>query len=126
MIFEGKFLDGYFLNGILKEYNYEDELLLEVEYLNGEKNGKGKIYNFNNGKLIFEGEYLNGEKNGKGKEYDILNDLLIFEGEYYKGMRWNGKGKEKSCNNKFIFEVEYINGEKGISEMYPVSNSNHN
>ena len=28
----------------------------------------------------FEGEYLNGEKNGKGKEYD--KGKLIFEGEY--------------------------------------------
>jgi len=30
------------------------------------KNGKVKIY-YNNGKLEYEGEYLNGEKNGKGK-----------------------------------------------------------
>ena len=30
--------------------------------------GKGKEYK--NGKIIFEGEYLNGQRNGKGKEYD--------------------------------------------------------
>ena len=30
------------------------------------KNGKGKEYN-EDGKLIYDGEYLNGEKNGKGK-----------------------------------------------------------
>ena len=29
------------------------------EYLNGERNGKGKEY-YNNGKLLFKGEYLNG------------------------------------------------------------------
>ena len=35
---------------------------------------------YNDGKLIFEGEYLNGERNRKGKEYD--SDVkLIFEGE---------------------------------------------
>ena len=38
------------------------------------------------GGLIFEGEYLNGEKNGKGKEYDELG-TLIFEGEYQNGVK---------------------------------------
>ena len=31
--------------------------------------------------LKFEGEYLNGEKNGKGKEYHD-NGKLKYEGEY--------------------------------------------
>ena len=44
-----------------KEYNFDDELIFEGEYLNGKRNGKGKEYNFY-GKLIFEGEYLNGER----------------------------------------------------------------
>ena len=35
--------------------------MFEGEYLNGERNGKGKEYDWT-GKLIFEGEYLNGEK----------------------------------------------------------------
>ena len=46
-----------------------------------------------NGKLLFEGEYLNGERNRKGKEYNI-NGELLFEGEYLNGKKWNGKGKE--------------------------------
>ena len=41
--------------------------MFEGEYLNGERNGKGKEYDYDNGKLEFEGEYLNGERNGKGK-----------------------------------------------------------
>ena len=41
--------------------------------------------------LKFEGEYLNDERNGKGKEYD--RSLIIFEGEYLKGYKWNGKYK---------------------------------
>ena len=41
------------------------------------------------GKLRFEGEYLNGERNGKGKEY--WNGNLIFEGEYLYGKRLKGK-----------------------------------
>ena len=41
--------------------------------------------------LLFEGEYLNGERNGKGKEYNYEGSLL-FEGEYKKGK--NGIGKD--------------------------------
>jgi len=36
-----------------------------------------------------EGEYINGEKNGKGKEY-YLDGKIIFEGEYLNDKRWNG------------------------------------
>ena len=41
------------------------------------------------GYLQFEGEYLNGEKNGKGKEY-CNNGKLRYEGEYLNDKRWNG------------------------------------
>ena len=59
------------MEGKGKEYDEDDILKFEGEYLS-EKNIKiGKEYN-ENGKLIFEGEFLKGEKwNGKGKEYDI-------------------------------------------------------
>ena len=55
----------------VKEYNKDDILLFEGEYLNGKRNGKGKEYDYKNFKnfLIYEGEYLNGKRNGKGKEY---------------------------------------------------------
>ena len=39
---------------------------------------------------MYEGEYLNGEKNGKGKEYNE-NEELIYEGEYINGKRKNKK-----------------------------------
>ena len=51
--------------------------------------GKGEITEFTDKELIFEGNYMNGEKNGKGKEYKF--DLVLFEGEYFNGKRWNGK-----------------------------------
>jgi len=35
--------------------------MFEGEYINGQRNGKGKEY-YENGKLTFEGEYLNGER----------------------------------------------------------------
>ena len=65
--------------------------MFEVEYINGERNGKGKEY-FDNGRLKFEGEYLKGKRNGKGKEYNDSGELL-FEGIYLNGEIWNGKGK---------------------------------
>ena len=42
--------------GYIKEYNKKDNLFFECQYLNGEKNGKCKIY-YGNGILLFEGEY---------------------------------------------------------------------
>ena len=37
--------------------------------------------------IIFEGEYLNGKRNGKGKEYNYYNGKLEYEGEYLNGNR---------------------------------------
>ena len=37
-------------------------LKFEGEYRYGERHGKGKEYDENNGKITFEGEYLNGKK----------------------------------------------------------------
>ena len=33
------------------------------------KNDNLKLKEYKNGKLLFKGEYINSEKNGKGKEY---------------------------------------------------------
>ena len=83
--------------------------IFEGEYLNGEKNGKGKEYYYNgfNLILIFEGEYLKGKRNGKGKEY-YSNGKLKFEGEYLNGKR-NRKGKEYNNKDELIFEGECRN-----------------
>ena len=54
-----KYLKGKIRNR--KEYNNYGELLFECEYLNGERNVKGKEY-IDESELKFEGEYLNGEK----------------------------------------------------------------
>ena len=59
--------------------------------MNGERNNHGREYYYD-GQLRLEGEYLNGERNGKGKEY--YDGKLIFEGKYLNGEKWNGKGKE--------------------------------
>ena len=57
----------------MKNYEY---LKFDGEYLNGQRNGKGKEYY--EGNLKFEGEYLIGKRNGKGKEYDIDGKITLW------------------------------------------------
>ena len=71
----------------------------------------GKEYDAYDGKLYFEDEYLKGEKNGKGREYNY-NGKLVFEGEYFKDLKWKGKVIEYYYDCKLKFEGEYLNGKK--------------
>ena len=146
LIFEGEYKNGKKWNGkvydkknkniyevkegkgFIKEYFDDGRIKSEVEYFNGEKNGKGKEYNEER-KLKFEGEYLNGKRNGKGKEYDengklmfegeylynnklkgkyYVNGLLEFEGEFLYNKKWDGKGYDE--NGNIIYELKQGNG----------------
>ena len=121
--------------GLIKEWDNLCFLIFEGEYLNGERNGKGKEYYNINGinKLKYEGEYLNGKRNGKGREYykngklkfegEYLYDFQIkgkyyiygkleFEGEYRYNKKWNGKGFDDKGN--IIYEL--INGKGKVRE----------
>ena len=101
----------------ISENNYS--FIYEGEYLNGERNGKGKEYKLH--KLIYEGEFLKGKRNGKGKEYYYDKNkekkidnyqvdsehrelVLLFEGEYLNGKRWNVK--EYDINKNIIYEIQ--------------------
>ena len=81
---------------------YIKDKFFEGEYINGEKNGKGKEYNKEH-KIIFEGEYLNGKRHGKGKEFYYYNQLK-FEGEYLNNIKWTGKGYDEVGN--VIYEIK--------------------
>ena len=105
LIFEGEYLNGE-KNGKGKEYCPDGELFFEGEYSNGKRHGKGKEY-FGAGKLKFEGEYVNGIIHGKGKEY--IYNKLVFEGEYINGKKWNGKGLEFEIKNGKGNLKEYFN-----------------
>ena len=120
ILFEGEYLNGKKWNG--KVYDISNNLVYEI------KEGKGIIKEFNEFTSKFvEGEYLNGEKNGKGKEY--YEKEILFEGKYLNGKKWNGKIDDNSNNliyelkdikgffknydeNLHIFVGEYLNGEK--------------
>ena len=68
LIFEGEYLNGIEWKG--KGYDKNGNIIYELN----NTNENTKEYDYD-GKLIYEGEYLNGERNGKGKEYDF--DKLI-------------------------------------------------
>ena len=73
-----------------KRVDMQDNIIYEIKNGNGyikEYENDGPIIAKN--VIYFEGEYLNGEKNGKGKEYDSFVRLK-FEGEYLNGKR-NGQ-----------------------------------
>ena len=117
---------GYTKHGIMNDYDNENKLRFEGEYIYGFKiSGKEYI----NGRLEYEGEYYYNKKwngkgydengniiyelingKGKGKEYDKHGNL-IFEGEYLNGQR-NGKGKEYNYKGKLEFEGEYSNNKR--------------
>ena len=73
------------------------------------RNGKGKKYDYHNGKLIFEGEYLYNHKI-KGKEF--INNRLEYEGEYLYDKKYNGKGYDEKGN--VIYELN--NGIEKVRE----------
>ena len=77
--FEGEYKNGLKWNG--KGYDGKNNIVYEL------KNGKGYVKEYDSivKNLKFEGEYINGQKNGKGKKYD-WDGSLIFEGEYINGL----------------------------------------
>ena len=69
--------------------NKKDNLQFQI------KNGNGNVKEYSisqyNVTTLFEGEYINGEKNGKGRKY--MRGNLIFEGEFLNDEYWKGKGR---------------------------------
>ena len=66
--------DGNF-HGIYKEYNIYGDPVEEINYVNGIRNGKFKLYH-DNGMIKMEGSNSNGEINGTVKMYDEYGQLI--------------------------------------------------
>ena len=132
--YECKYLNGL-KNGKGREY-YNDKIIFEGEYKNGQKwcgkfynlmnneyyeikEGNGYIKKFHESHLNFEGYIKNGKENGKGKYYDYNNGRLIYDGEYLNG-KWHGRGIRYDYNGTkfdgiYLYDhklkgKEYING----------------
>ena len=122
-------------SGYIFEYNNNDSLIFEGEVIKGIKTGIAKEYLY--GKLLFEGFYLNGKRNGKGKLYDVNSDesVLIYEGEFFddkmqgKGIQYsNGKIFQKGIFFKDCLIKGNIYTNKGIlkKEIEYIYFSNNN
>ena len=104
LIYEGEFLNGE-RNGMGKIFNSNGKLKFEGEFRHGKAHGAGNEYN-SEGELKYIGYYLYGKKNGKGREYyNYKFNKIKFEGEYLNDKRWTGKGYDK-INQKIIFELK--------------------
>ena len=55
--------------------------------------------------------YREGERNGKGKEYDY-DGILLFEGNYFFNKRWEGMGRQYNKDGKILSVVFYNEGKK--------------
>mgnify|MGYP002627195431 CR=1 FL=1 len=98
-VFKGSYYNGKKWTGV--GYDINGNVAYNI------KCGKGFVKEFfDDGVLKFEGEYDNGERNGKGKRYDYENKEVLFEGEYLNGEKWNGKGKEYYLDQDEIDDVE--------------------
>jgi len=101
------------------------------KYIIYETKEKGKEYDIYNNKLIYQGEFLDGERNGEGKEYYynkpgkhekinyyeeyIKNKKRVkFVGEYLKGKIWNGKVYDRKGDIICVIK----NGDGYIEEYY--------
>ena len=131
IIFNGDYINGK-RNGIVYEYYEKNEnininipseniplLKYEGKYIDDEKNGLGKEYQYdenNEPVLIFEGIFKNGNKwEGNAKEYYKIPDKLTFDGEYKEGQKWKGNFYEYSnIMDRLKLNGKYVEGKKVI------------
>ena len=66
--------------------NIIDYRLIIGGFIKYETGNKAKEYDDFNNLVLFEGKYLNGQRNGNWKELDGFNTVK-FEGEYKNGKR---------------------------------------
>ena len=103
--FIGQWKDGL-PHGLGLEIYGNNKGKFQGEYINGVKNGYGKIF-FEDGS-IFEGDFKNNDINGFG--ILIWPDNKKYEGNW-RNNKMNGKGK-MTWENGMIYEGEYLNNKK--------------
>ena len=91
-------------NGRGKEYDGNEGLLYDGEWLNGKRIGKGVEYA--NGKKVYDGEWKNGVRNGEGTEY---TDDAAWSGVWKNGKK---DGKFSALFNDGMAEEIWSNGVK--------------
>ena len=72
-----------------KEYD-NDKIIFEGEYLDGEKNGKGKEFYYEEKSIFYDNDKNNENNKIEEIENSDKNKRIRFDGIYKNGKRWNG------------------------------------
>ena len=107
--------------------NINNYKLFKRKYVTYDKDGLAREYDLYDNELRYKGEYLNGERNGKGKEY-YGNCPMLFEGEFKHGKKWNGNGliNGKGYIKKQSFIKTYKIGQSNTFGQSNVFNQSNN
>jgi len=101
--------DGKPFTGKYKEYYSDGILRLEIEMVNGTKNGKGVLY-FENGNIQEVYSYKENKMDGLWLTYNEKN-IKTAEANYLNDKK-DGSWKIWDENGNLIYEMLYKNGEK--------------
>jgi len=97
--------EGYWNSGELKGWgqivDYKGNILMGL-FINGQVNGKGVKYSYNNNTL-YKGDIVNNKKEGKGEE---ISNEYIYLGNYLNDKK-NGKGKLVNNISGDIYEGDF-------------------
>lgn len=105
---KGNYYQGEFKGGVSEGKGVlyiKDKMKYTGEFKNDLQNGKGVEENYEDN-TVYEGDFVNGIREGIGKLK--FNDGTVYEGEFKKG-QFNGKGILKFCDNK-QYEGEFKDG----------------
>lgn len=107
--------NGELLNGVVKEYDENENLKSETSYSKGKINGSVKTY-YENGNIKNDERYVYGAKAGKSKIYH-KNGELKAEIPYKNGKK-NGYAKVFYEEGDLRAEILYKNGKAISGNLY--------
>ena len=93
-------------NGNGRKY-FKDGRIFEGNFVNGKREGSGRITFPNKKSIFYIGQYKNDVGNGKGKEF-YENGNVAYEGDFVNNNR-QGYGKEYYENGKLKYEGNFFN-----------------
>jgi len=96
------------MQGTVKQYDTDGELVYEGEFNNDMRSGEGSEYE--DGKLRYRGNFENGEYNGKGELYE--DGLLAYTGTFKDGQLDGSNCCAYYPNGVAAYRGEYSRGER--------------
>lgn len=110
---------GSFAGGMPNGYG---TMTLMHDYVNSD-GPKSLTRNNETGWLAYEGDFVNGLRNGKGKLFD--KNKLVYEGDFVKGRR-EGLGKAYSPGSSSVYEGAFQNDLKnGFGRIFNNASASH-